>query len=117
MSRRSTAKVFAQRTCADVDCGVVFQATTDAHRYCSRRCLGRSDAEREHRRRYQLKHGREYGKHKSSQQRCWGCKKEIAGSDQEPLKQPPLCNDCAKSIAKQIEPFVLQALDDKLNLS
>ena len=59
----------------------------------------------------------EYGKHKSSQQRCWGCKKEIAGSDQEPLKQPPLCNDCAKSIAKQIEPFVLQALDDKLNLS
>ena len=59
MSTRSTAKVFPQRTCADVDCGVVFQATTDAHRYCSRRCLLRSDAEREHRRRYQLKHGRE----------------------------------------------------------
>ena len=48
-----------------------------------------------------------------SKQLCRLCKKNEI-SDQTPPTPSALCDDCAKSIAKQIEPLVLKALNEQL---
>ena len=50
---------------------------------------------------------------KRSKQLCRLCKKNEI-SDLTPPTPAALCKDCAKSIAKQIEPLVLKALNEQL---
>ena len=44
--------------------------------------------------------------HDPSPQQCRMCRNQIPGSDETPRKPPALCEECATSIAEQIQPFL-----------